>query len=173
MRFAFMSRILSIVALLVSADAIAAGFAEGDQVKLRRAAPMLFQSVKFRDGVEGETFKVLVYRSEQKKVFVLAKGKDGKDIALAVDADAVEPVPADPAAALAVAQAAVDAKKFAEASAVIERALRSNPGEASLTSAASWVMNTRPSRSCTCTGTKPWQPLSRPGKPCGSGTCRS
>ncbi len=135
MRFAFMSRILSIVALLVSADAIAAGFAEGDQVKLRRAAPMLFQSVKFRDGVEGETFKVLVYRSEQKKVFVLAKGKDGKDIALAVDADAVEPVPADPAAALAVAQAAVDAKKFAEASAVIERALRSNPGEASLTSA--------------------------------------
>jgi hypothetical protein len=112
MRFAFMLRILSIVALLVSADAIAAGFAEGDQVKLRRAAPMLFQSVKFRDGVEGETFKVIVYRAEQKKVFVLAKGKDGKDIALAIEAEAVELVPVELAAALAKAQAAVDAEKM-------------------------------------------------------------
>ena len=142
MRFAFMSRILSIVALLVSADAIAAGFAEGDQIKVKRATPMLFRAEKFRDANEGETFNVLAYRPELKKVFVLSKGKDGKDVALSIDETAVQLVPADPVAALAAAKTAMAAKRFADASAVIAAAMRTNPGDASLSSALSAVKET-------------------------------
>jgi hypothetical protein len=83
------------------------------EIKTKHAALMFFRSEKYRDAAEGEIFNVLAYRPELKKVFVLAKGEDGKDIALAIDADAVELVPADTAAALAKARAAVDAKNFA------------------------------------------------------------
>ena len=134
-RIAFAPDVLSLVAMLVCACSNAASFVEDDQIIVRRAAPMFFRSEKYRDGNEGETFQVLAFRPELKKVFVLAKGKDGKDIALAIDSDAVELVPADPTAALAKAQAAVNAKYFTQAVAVIERALRSNPGEASLNTA--------------------------------------
>ena len=87
---AFALRMLALVTLLMSAAANAAGFADGDKVRIRRAAPMFFGSEQFREGIEGELFKVLAYRTELKKVFVLAKGKDGRDIALGIDADAVE-----------------------------------------------------------------------------------
>ena len=139
MRFGMAACILSIAALLASGDAIAAGFAEGDQIKITRAVPLYFRSEKLRAGAEGETFKVLAYRPDQRKVFVLSKGKNGKDVALSIDEAAVQLVPADPVAALVAAKTAMDAKRFADASAVIAAALRTNPGDASLSSALSAV----------------------------------
>jgi hypothetical protein len=117
-------------------------FAEGDQIKVTRAAPMFFRSEKYRDGNESETFNVLAYRPELKKVFVLAKSKDGKDVALSIDETAVRLVPADPVAALAAAKTAMAAKRFADASAVIAAAIRTNREDASLSSALSAVKET-------------------------------
>jgi hypothetical protein len=134
--------VLLLVAMLVSTYANAASFAEGDQIKVTRAAPMFFRSEKYRDGNEGETFNVLAYRPELKKVFVLAKGKDGKDLALSIDETAVQLVPADPVAALAAAKTAMAAKRFADASAVIAAAMRTNLGDTSLSSALSAVKET-------------------------------
>ena len=68
----------------------AAPLKPGMEVQLLRNEDLLFQNESFRLGKKGESFKVLAYRPEQKRIFVSAKDAGGKEIALSIPEDAVE-----------------------------------------------------------------------------------
>lgn len=99
-------------------------FQKGDEVKLTKPAPLNFRDQKFRDGKEGDMLSVVAHRPDLKKVFVLAKDKTGKDIALSVAEDAIVLVPKDTTKLQEQAITAAKSGKFDEASRLIEQALR-------------------------------------------------
>ncbi len=66
-----------------------AALKRGDKVKLTRPAVLYFRDQVFKAGNEGDTYVVLAYRPEDKKVFVSARGTDGKEIAVSVANDCV------------------------------------------------------------------------------------
>jgi hypothetical protein len=75
--------------LVPLSGALGADPSPGSEVTLRRDATLTFRNQPYDTGKVGQRFKVLDYRASEKRVYVLAKDRTGKDIALAVEADAV------------------------------------------------------------------------------------
>ena len=126
--------LLIAVAALIALRSIAHGaqIQQGDQIKLTREEPLLFHDQVFRAGKEGESFSVLAYHPEQKKVFVLAKDKDGKDVALSVAEDAITVVTKASNKLDEQALAAAKSGKLDEAKPLIAQAIKSNPTDGGL-----------------------------------------
>ena len=82
----------TILELTSFADGVS--FHQGDQIKLIRQEPLLFLNQLFRTGRDGELLTVIAHLPGERNIFVQAKDKDGKDIALSVAVDAVSSVAA-------------------------------------------------------------------------------
>ena len=77
-------------ALLLVAPSLSFGqFDPNDDVELLRDEPLLFSNTVFRQGKNGEWFRVAAYRPDTHKVFLLAKDEKGKTIAVNVPDTAV------------------------------------------------------------------------------------
>ena len=119
-------------ALTFSSLAFSADFQPNDEVKLTRDTPLLFLDKPTRQGMAGETFQVLAYQPEQKKVFLAAKDPAGKQIAVSVAEDLVSLVPGDKAKVQADVLAAVSHQKYAVAKNLLDQALRTSPDDVDL-----------------------------------------
>lgn len=118
---------LVLLAMLLVLPAFASQFQQGDEIKLTREEALYFRERVFRTGQKDETFTVLAYRPDQKKIFVKAEDANGKEIALSVAEEAVALIPADTAELQQRAIEAATAGKFDEASQLIARVIKSNP----------------------------------------------
>ena len=117
-----------------SALAFSADFQPNDQVSLKKDGPLLFLDKPLRQGMVGETFKVLAYQPAQKKVFLATKDPAGKEIAVSVTEDSVGLVPADKTKVQADVLAAVSRQQYTSAKALLDQALRASPDDADLRS---------------------------------------
>lgn len=79
------------IALTAVSLASAANYNSGDQVTVTRPVDLFFTGQLYQHAEEGDTFTVLAHRPAQKQLFVAARDKDGKDIALSLADDAVSP----------------------------------------------------------------------------------
>lgn len=129
-RSLLVAAILCTLAATVAAEPIQ----PGDTIKLIRKAPLLFREQPLRDGEEGETFSVLACRPEAGRVFVLLKGKDGKDIAASIPDDAVTVVAKASTKLRERAVAAAKAGRLEDATRLILEALKTSPKEPELLS---------------------------------------
>jgi hypothetical protein len=118
---------LATINILFAVASIAAPFETNDQVKLTRDTPLLFVDKPFRQGTDGETFRVLAYKPDQKKVYLAGKDATGRQIALSVSEDAVSLVPPDKAKVQADVLSAVEHQQFASAKNILDQALRASP----------------------------------------------
>ena len=130
------SRLLTLIAvpaiLWLTAFADAADVQEGDQIKLIRNESLLFRDQVFRTAQEGELFTVLAYRPAEKRIFVGATDKEGKEIALSIPEDAIVAVQLDSSELQAQAVAAVKAGRISDSLRLIARGLRSDPTDPAL-----------------------------------------
>ncbi len=84
--------LFSVAALCCTATAFAQ-FASEDEVRLRRDEPLHFRDAVYRQGKAGEVFEVVKYDRASGRVFLLARGSDGKPFALRCSDQALEPAP--------------------------------------------------------------------------------
>ena len=126
--------LLVIVYLLITSVTSAVQFQPNDEVRLTRDAPLLFLDKPLRQGTTGETFKVLAYQPEKKKVFLAVKDPAGKEIAVSVAEESVSLVPADKAKVQADLLAAVSHQQYAVARNLLDQALRASPEDTGLRS---------------------------------------
>ena len=110
---------------------------------LLRKESLYFHDQVLREGKDGESFHVLAYRGEQKKVFVSAKDPQGKEIALAVDEAAVAVIHPNPLVLLDKAAEAAEDRKFDAAAALIAEALRAKPADEDIQKAQRLVASAR------------------------------
>lgn len=73
----------------------AAGFSQGDIVRLKRSETLMFNGKNFLGAPKGQEFQVLKHDSVKKQVFVAFLKEDGALIAVSLPADALEASPAD------------------------------------------------------------------------------
>lgn len=102
-------------------------FKAGDLVEITRAAPLSYNGKTYRDAAIGDRFKVLAYRPVEKRVYLVLRGSDGQDIAVAVEDDAVTVVPL-PERAIAAARLG----QIKEAAVLIQAAINTAPGNMEL-----------------------------------------
>ncbi|MEI7819910.1 MAG: hypothetical protein WCK55_03260 [Verrucomicrobiota bacterium] len=131
-----------ILAFIVAISGIsrAASCSPGDEITLTRDEPLLFREQVFRQGRKGEKFTVLPHRPDTQKIFVSAKDKAGKQIALSVPEEAVALVPVEVETLRANAVAAAKAGTFPDALRLIDRAIQSVPTDAALFEAKNAIM---------------------------------
>lgn len=100
-------------------------FFADDEVKLLRDIPLHFMNKPHREGTAGEQFKVLAYKAETRRVYLLAR-EDGKDIALTVDEEAVVLLPKDVGPIAAQARVSAEAGDYNSARKLLASAQRTN-----------------------------------------------
>ena len=123
--------------LTFSSHAFGVAYQPNDEVHLTRDTPLLFLDKPLRQGTTGETFKVLAYQPEQKKVFLAAKDPAGKEIAVSVAEESVSLVPADKAKVQAdvldaVSHQQYSHQQYAVAKTLLDSALRASPDDVDL-----------------------------------------
>ena len=121
-----------IVLLFITTVVSAVQFQPNDEVHLMRDTPLLFLDKPLRQGVAGETFKVLAYQPAQKQVFLAAKDPTGKEIAVSVAEESVSLVPSDKAKVQANVLAAASNQQFTVAKNLLDQALRASPDDVDL-----------------------------------------
>ena len=123
---------LASICLLPPWAAGATSFQPNDEVKLTRDVTLLFSDKPFRKGTSGETFKVLAYKSDLKKVFLATKDASGKPIAVSVSEDTLALIPEDKAVVQTSVLSAVTGHQLDAAKSILNQALRTNPDDVDL-----------------------------------------
>lgn len=101
--------LLSVFTCSLSAQTV---FPKDSKVRLTKDTPLLFKTEQTRIGKAGETFTVIQHNTATKRVFVLATDAAGKQVALNVADDAVEPVPVATAKPQTAPEPSVSASEY-------------------------------------------------------------
>jgi len=118
---------------------VAAQFAKDDEVQLKQDEPLSFNNSTYREGHKGEIFTVLAYRSDTRKLYLLATDSVGKPIALSVADSAVMIKRKDPEVIAAKAFEALRAGKLDQAQRLLEDAGKLEGAQELYTEAAAHI----------------------------------
>ena len=126
---------LTCALLLISLRGWSVDVNVGDEIELTKDAPLFFLKEHHRDGTVGEKFKVLAYKPDEKRIFLLAND-NGREIALSVDEAAVTVVTRDFSALCEQVRVSAQIGSFADAHRMLNSGLGQSPSDSKLLQAS-------------------------------------
>ena len=130
-------QLLSPALLLAALTLPAAGFSQGEAVRLTRSETLKFKEKNFLGAPKGQEFRVLKHDTVQKQVFVGFYHEDGTLIAVTLPADALEASPPDPWTDLLSGVEAFRDQRFEQSRQMLTRAAQDPQYRAAAASIAS------------------------------------